>query len=192
VAEKQREYIDLSDIKPKNVLVRMLRESQSELKGLSVVLVDVDLRGANLEHVQLPGAVIRNSDLTGANLIYSNLYRADLSLSSLRDSRLHYAGLERATLIGTDLTGADMYKCMAEAALFDHATLRNVDVMSAKLNLALLNSVDMRGIKNLENCAGIDFVKIINPIITVEEMDALQHLARRSGNTDMEMIVLNK
>jgi len=84
-----------------------------------------DLRGANLEGVDL-----RSADLTEAQLQGANLRNADLKYSNFR---------------GANLTNAVMIAADLEAVNFSDAVLRNADVRGANLTDAVLTRANTCG-----------------------------------------------
>ena len=82
------------------------------------------LNDANLSHVYLSGANLRDAYLSGADLSHANLRGANL-----RDAYLRGANLSHANLSGADLRGADL--------------------SYTDLNSANLSGVDLRGANNI-------------------------------------------
>lgn len=75
-----------------------------------------DLHGAALGGADLTGADLALADLTGADLAGANLTAADLTGARLAGAYLVGATLTRATLAGADLTGALFLRSDAQAA----------------------------------------------------------------------------
>ena len=75
-----------------------------------------DLHGAALGGADLTGADLAFADLTGADLAGANLTAADLTGARLAGAYLVGATLTRATLAGADLTGALFLHSDAQAA----------------------------------------------------------------------------
>jgi len=73
-----------------------------------VLLMESDLRCANLSSAILERAILRKSDLRGADLRGAILDGADLCRANLRDADLRGAKLSSAFLKLTDLAGADL------------------------------------------------------------------------------------
>ncbi len=83
------------------------------------LLIDLELRGANLAGANLERAILRGATLSGANLTRANLRRADLRTASLRRAKLDHADLSGAVLRfaslaetsvqATRLTGCEIY-----------------------------------------------------------------------------------
>jgi uncharacterized protein YjbI with pentapeptide repeats len=105
-----------------------------------VLLSQARLREANLIGADLGGANLQEADLTGANLSYANLQEVDLTRASLTKAALIGANLQ-----GADLTGATF----SEAALID-ANLQGADLTGATLTGAILDGADLRGTKVTE------------------------------------------
>jgi hypothetical protein len=75
-----------------------------------------DLHGAALGGADLTGADLALADLTGADLAGADLTAADLTGARLAGAYLVGATLTRATLAGADLTGALFLRSDAQAA----------------------------------------------------------------------------
>ena len=109
-------------------------------------LIELDLRGANLQQIELYGISLENADLTGAKLRGArledvNLSGAELANADLRDAQL--AGAEPympCFLIETNLSGANLVR--ADLANND---LRDSDLSNASLVGAVLVGADLRG-----------------------------------------------
>ncbi len=123
--------------------VEAIHSCRSHASGL---LIELDLRGANLQQIELYGISPENADLTGAKLHGArledvNLSGAELANADLRDAQL--AGEEpymSCFLIETNLSGANL----ARADLADN-DLRDSDLSNASLFDAVLVGADLRG-----------------------------------------------
>jgi hypothetical protein len=78
----------------------------------------VDLRGAELNELNLPRACFAHANLDGAKLIKANLANATLLETTLRN---------------TDLSGANLREADLTGAVLDGAILRGADLSKAKL-----------------------------------------------------------
>ena len=116
-----------------------------------------DLGWANINGLDLDGAVFTKSalklafckgcslvgaDFSGANLRGINLEGCDLRGAVFRD-----ANLEGAHMLGADLTGADFAGANLKLANFDGAILRDADLTSAKK----LRASQLFSVSDLEN-----------------------------------------
>lgn len=116
-----------------------------------------DLGWANLNGLNLDGAVFANSalklafckgcslvgaDFSGANMRGVNLEGCDLRGAVFRDTNL-----EGAHMLGADLTGADFAGANLKLANFDGAILRDANLRGAKK----LRAPQLFALKNLEN-----------------------------------------
>lgn len=81
----------------------------------------VDLRGAELNKLNLPRVCFRHANLDGANLAKANLANADMQETTLRN---------------TDLSGANLREADLTRALLDGAVLRGADLSKAKVQAA--------------------------------------------------------
>ena len=122
---KPKEYIqwwtDVEAVNKDGTFRQLLREVLKRT-GFS------DLRGMNLQKVDLSFADLHGTDLSGANLERANLHNANLQ-----------ASLISANLNGADLTGANLW----DAAL-DRAVLANTQLFGANLGNASLSEVDFQ------------------------------------------------
>lgn len=69
---------------------------------------DVDLSGADLSYLALPGADFVGANLSGADLYGADLFRANLSKANLSRANLEWANLTRTLLIAANLSGANV------------------------------------------------------------------------------------
>jgi len=72
---------------------------------------------ADLHHVDLQGANLRNADLWGANLYYANLRNANLRNADLWGANLGNADLRNADLWNTDLRNANLLGANLDGAV---------------------------------------------------------------------------
>lgn len=101
-------------------------------------LEKVDLRGAELDKLNLSRTCFAHSNLDGASLVETkltdatmsntilrntNLTRADLGRSSLRDADLTGARLDGTILLGADLTNAQLHNATLRGIVADHTTI---------------------------------------------------------------------
>ena len=118
-----------------------------------------DLGWANLNGLNLDGAVFAKSTLKlafckGCSLVGADFSRAsmrgvNLEGCDLRDSVFRDANLEGAHMLGADLTGADFTGAILKLANFDGAILRDADLTGVKkLRASQLFSVN--GLENLK------------------------------------------
>ncbi len=94
----------------------------------------LDLRGVNLESVDLNGANLSFANLAGANLVMALLYDADLRMADLSS-----ANLERTTLGDANLAGADL-----SWANLDHTDLDYANLQWANLYMAELTDIKLK------------------------------------------------
>jgi uncharacterized protein YjbI with pentapeptide repeats len=101
-----------------------------------------DLRGVNLQDVNLEGADMRAVDARGVNFSRSNLRYADF-----RGAQVQQANFQRANLYGckmqgieaqmADFRGADMRQTNMSGAYIDGAIMPSVSTVKEELELAL-------------------------------------------------------
>lgn len=115
-----------------------------------------DLGWANINGLNLDGAVFTKSalklafckgcSLMGADFSGANLRGINLEGCNLRGAVFRDANLEGAHMLGADLTGADFAGANLKLANFDGAILRDADLTSAKkLRASQLFSVNDLG-----------------------------------------------
>jgi uncharacterized protein YjbI with pentapeptide repeats len=115
------------------------------------LLLDVELRGADLEGAYLTGADFGAAILNDANLSNSVLYEASftnaaqLIRTDLSNADLGFANLSTANLTGADLSGADLSNANAGEVVFKSVNLSDADLSDATLNLSVFNSADLSG-----------------------------------------------
>ena len=103
----------------------------------------IDLSESYLPGVNLRGAQLERLNLDGANLARANLERALLRGATLRGAALEDAFLRFADLRDTDLTGADLRQASMRDVLLDGA-----NIFGAKLEGATLLRTNLSGVKN--------------------------------------------
>jgi uncharacterized protein YjbI with pentapeptide repeats len=106
------------------------------------ILLNDDLRGANLDGV----------DLSGTNLVAANLSWIDINVSpggyyitSLSQANLSGAVLDVAKLMRADLSGANLSRARLQGANLYRANLRQANLSGAYLNFADLSGADLSG-----------------------------------------------
>ena len=107
-----------------------------------------DLRGANLECVNLSGACLIEADFSGARCAKSTLTRANLARANLSGADFTGANLIGACLIGaclirTNLTGACSVRANLSRADLSGACLIRADLSRADLSGACLIRADL-------------------------------------------------
>ena len=112
-------------------------------------LAGADLRGAQLNRVDLSESRLARADLSAAFLNGSNLTGADLRGVALRESQLFGANLTRADLSkayisGANLIEADLREAKLVSANLAGSDLRNADLSDANLISARLAGTDRR------------------------------------------------
>ncbi len=115
-----------NDALQRHALSLMGQDGGQRLVAAPDVVINTDLRGANLR-----GAALIRVDLSGVDL-----RRANLSDADLRDADLRGAELRRANLSDADLRDADLRGANLNDAELRGANLRGADLRGAKLDFA--------------------------------------------------------
>ncbi len=94
------------------------------------------LSGAQLDQMNLEGAILFEADLSDANLMQTILVGVDLSYGNLQNSNLEKADLTRANLsvvnaINTDFTAANLEKVNLNNANLEKANLKDTSLIGA-------------------------------------------------------------
>ncbi len=95
--------------------------TRTNLRG--AVLIETDLRGAELDDADLCGSNVNETDLRQASLDRANLTNASLAYADLRG-----ADLGDANLTGADLSGAEVHDTGIDGANLSGADLTGVDL----------------------------------------------------------------
>ena len=116
-----------------------------------------DLGWANLNGLDLDGAVFAKSSLklafcrgcsmVGADFSGANMQGANLEGCNLRGAVFRDANLEGAHMLGADLTGADFAGANLKLANLDGAVLRDADLTGARK----LRASQLFSLRDLEN-----------------------------------------
>ena len=116
-----------------------------------------DLGWANLNGINLDGAVFaksvlklafcRGCSMVGADFSEANMRGVNLEGSDLRGAVFRGANLEGAHMLGADLTGADFAGANLKLANFDGAILRDADLAGVRK----LRASQLFHLKDLEN-----------------------------------------
>lgn len=108
-------------------------------------LVQADLRGVDLNYLNLPLSDMFGVELVNANLCMANLSGSDLSMASLHGANLSSAILHRANLSGSCLTGANLSQADLRGASLSDAYLVKANLSGADLSRADLSGADLSG-----------------------------------------------
>ncbi len=109
----------------------------------------LDLRGAVFAKSSLKLAFCKGCSMVGADFSGANMRGANLEGCDLRGAVFRDANLEGAHMLGADLTGADFTGANLKLANLDGATLRDADLTGArKLRASQLFS--LRDLGNLK------------------------------------------
>jgi uncharacterized protein YjbI with pentapeptide repeats len=108
------------------------------------VLTEADLRGANLDDLDLSESSLVGADLREAQLRRSNLDGADLTRADLSGTALERAALRRVTLNDAMLIDAVLVRADLTDAVMLRTVLRGAQLGGAILNGADLSEADLR------------------------------------------------
>ncbi len=120
-----------------------LELSGAYLSGLR--LPGADLAHDNLASADLTGSDLRRADLAGASLPAAWLSRSDLTWANLKEAALPGAALNRAVLAGACLSGADLREADLSRANLSHSDLTRANLSGADLREADLTLADLSG-----------------------------------------------
>jgi uncharacterized protein YjbI with pentapeptide repeats len=138
---------------------------RKENPDVEIDLVEVNLSGADLRHVNFYQANLTMADLSktnldSANLREASLFRANLFAADLTEARLivpnlNLANLTQAFLGGAEfvsakLTGADFTEANFSGSQFEDCSLTNVRLSRAQMGGTNLISVDLSAALGLE------------------------------------------
>lgn len=103
------------------------------------------LEGADLNRMNLEGAVLEGTVLDRANLEGANLKGANLEGTELREANLRGANLKEVNLMGAHLFKANLQKANLVKAFLFKANLSGADLRRADLTEASLKDAELRG-----------------------------------------------
>lgn len=106
------------------------------LKGMD--LSHVDLRGAMLDYADISRANLYGADMTNASMVHADLSDSDLGYAVLYSTKLFFADLSRANLYRCNMRYADLRAAILTGATLDHADIRYADLSGAKVDHACL------------------------------------------------------
>ena len=136
----------------------------------------VDLSGAHVAYVKLPGAILDHAVLRRATLRH-----ADLQCASCQQ-----ADLRRADLVGADLRYADLFLSDCSFAVMDSAKLDGANAMMATMHYASLQAASLRG-ANLV-WAGLDCSNLSYADLTGAELEGARLLGVNLMRADLKGI----
>jgi hypothetical protein len=96
-------------------------------------LFDADLKGTNLQSIDLDDAFLDRADFGGDPRFYcaTHMEWASLRDASIREATLNHAYLQGADLLGTDFTGSTFCEAHIEGVDFSTSTLDETDFCGA-------------------------------------------------------------
>lgn len=139
------------DIKAKDIRGSDLTKEEC-LRRIHGIHLSKDLRGAQLDEVDISGANLASADLSEANLKKSilkgtKLNRANLTKANLENAILYQADLRNAKLTNANLKNANLIKANLRNASMVGANLGNAVLIDSDLSGANLTGANMEGAK---------------------------------------------
>jgi WD40 repeat protein len=124
----------------------------------------IQLPGADLEDVALPGIDLGSAELEGVRLGRANLRQASLEGAHLGQADLRFVDFRKGTADGADLSDTKLDHLNAQEASFRTADLRGADLSFAKLARAEFQDADWKDVQTVGTgffrAQGIDFVAL--------------------------------
>lgn len=108
-------------------------------------LVDVDLRGAQIQEGDLSESDLHGSDFRGADLEFADLSNANLNNVDFHGTNLRNADLSGSAVIRTDMSQAVLFGTILTGAKLVGSTLKDANLKHAQLIAAKIEGVDLRG-----------------------------------------------
>jgi uncharacterized protein YjbI with pentapeptide repeats len=153
--------VELLSVEPQALHVERWNQWRRKHLGTRPDLNGVDLKGADLDYVELyftnlVGACFSKATLRRARFDGADLSFADLSEANLLKATFGYTNLSGANLSGADLSGADIgFTNLSAADLrganLSGANLSGADLRGANLSRAILVQTNLSG-ATLTNC----------------------------------------
>ena len=110
---------------------------------LSARLNGLDLKGFNLQGVDLQWAIFNESDLSGVNFANANLFKSEFRLADLSDSDLSGIKANEADFYKANLSGSNLRRADLQGASLDQAEAREVQLVMASLADGYLPMIDL-------------------------------------------------
>jgi len=107
-----------------------------DLRG--AMLFNANMRGADLRNADLRDADLQNADLTGAIMSDAQMDNAVFSYAHMSGASLNFARMPHASLSFADLGGADLQDADLTKAVVGEANLRNANLTGVNLGNAYL------------------------------------------------------
>jgi Pentapeptide repeats (8 copies) len=119
-----------------------LKQSPQFLDATSIQLDLVLMKEADLQHIWMPEAYLRDANIRGINL-----HKAELRGTNFIDTSLHRANLSEANLFGAFFHKARLYKVNFREATLTWAIFTDADLTDADFTDADLNGAYFKGAK---------------------------------------------
>jgi hypothetical protein len=119
-----------------------LKQSPQFLDATSIQLDTALMKEADLQHIWMPWAYLRDANIRGINL-----HRAELRGTDFFDTSLHGANLSEASLFNASLHKARLYGANLRGAHLHWTNFAEADLTEADLTEAELNGANLSGAK---------------------------------------------
>ena len=123
--------------KPEEIVVDCSAVPSFAVNWSNCILLNKDLRTANLENALLRNARLTTANLQSANLRGADMAYVDLSQSNLISADMTAVSLKGANLVNADLRGALLVNANLSFANLTGAKLRGADLSGANLSKAI-------------------------------------------------------
>jgi uncharacterized protein YjbI with pentapeptide repeats len=110
----------------------------------AVDLSEANLRGMELQDINLSGAILRMTNLSGANLSGANFSQAQLNVARLSAANLQKANLREAILNVANLVRANLKSADLREATLIRAEIIRAELSNSDLSKANLGGADLR------------------------------------------------
>jgi uncharacterized protein YjbI with pentapeptide repeats len=110
-----------------------------------------DLRDADLNYMNLTGAILREADLSGAYLNHAILRNSNLRGADLSYAELNHADLREVDLSQANRTGEGLIYTILSSASLSHAGLSYADLSDASIGGTIFVAIDLSEVKGLES-----------------------------------------
>lgn len=139
----QEEVLTANALSPKMINALRTEDAKEREEALKEV-VGLNLKGRDLRHANLSGAVLPEADMRPLEGQPTQLQGADLRGAQLQGAHLDKAWI-RADLYGAQLQDAKLWEADLQGAILVRAQLQGAHLGAAQLQNALLNGAQLQG-----------------------------------------------